>query len=258
VTPDIECDYVIVGSGAGGGTLAARLAEAGMQVVLLEAGGDPVAGGGPRMPEDYEVPAFHTFASENPAMSWNFFVRHYADDASQEADPKRVRDPDSGRASVYYPRTAALGGCTAHNAMIFVAPHDSDWDSIAELTGDLSWSAGAMRRYWRRLEDCRHRPLWRFWRRLGLDPTGHGWRGWLRTERATPRRIRDFQLFRMLVQMAAAVIFGASSWKGAIGRLFRGEADPNDRRRLGERADGLCYAPLSTNRHRRVGARERV
>jgi len=58
-----DCDYVIIGSGAGGGTLAARLAEAGMRVVLLEAGGDP-HDSGPRMPDEYDVPAFHTFASE--------------------------------------------------------------------------------------------------------------------------------------------------------------------------------------------------
>ena len=34
-------DYIVVDSGAGGGPLAARLAEAGRSVLLLEAGGDP-------------------------------------------------------------------------------------------------------------------------------------------------------------------------------------------------------------------------
>jgi len=37
-----------------------------------------------------------------------------------------------------------LGGCTAHNAMILIYPHNDDWNYIAELTGDASWKAENM------------------------------------------------------------------------------------------------------------------
>lgn len=39
-TPDTDYEYVVVGSGPGGGTLAANLAEAGHKVLLIDAGGD--------------------------------------------------------------------------------------------------------------------------------------------------------------------------------------------------------------------------
>ena len=65
--PANKFEYVIVASGAGGGTVAARLAERGRKVSVLEAGGDPFQlqggyaayPGDNRLPEDYEVPVFH-------------------------------------------------------------------------------------------------------------------------------------------------------------------------------------------------------
>ena len=61
------------------------------------------------------MPAFHASACENPAMSWGFQVRHYVDEQRQARDPKYQQGQ-----GVLYPRAAALGGCTAHNAMIFM------------------------------------------------------------------------------------------------------------------------------------------
>ena len=105
-------------------------------------------------------------------MSWGFKVRHYVDEQRQARDPKY----EQGQ-GVLYPRAAALGGCTAHNAMIFIWPHDSDWNHIAQVTGDRSWRASRMRRYAKRVEACRHRPWWRALHCIGLDFSGHGWNG---------------------------------------------------------------------------------
>src|SRR3984893_10345286 len=75
--------------------------------------------------------------------------------------------------------------------------------------------------------------------------------------RPSVRCPRDLQLLRTFISTAWRIIFDGSSWTTAIRRLMRGEADPNDWRRLRQRADGLCYTPLSTDWHQRKGTRER-
>ena len=251
--PDADCDYVVVGSGAGGGTVAARLAEAGWHVVLLEAGGDPRQTSAAALPDDYDVPAFHPLASENPAMRWEFFVRHYADEAQQRRDPKCTER------GIFYPRAGTLGGCTAHNAMIFVAPHDSDWNAIADLTGDASWRAPNMRQYLRRLENCRYRPLWRLLSRLGINPTGRGWSGWLDIESARPKEaFRDDGLVHLVLSSVRSTVLAAKHPLRSLRTLLLGEGDPNSRLPGQGSFEGACFTPLSTNSHRRRGTRERV
>lgn len=246
-----EYDYVIVGSGAGGGTLAARLAENGMRVLLLEAGGDPCLEPRDGLPGQYQVPAFHARASEHPAMSWNFQVNHYS-------DPVQAARDDKWRAGgVLYPRASLLGGCTAHNAMIYLAAHDSDWNAIATLTGDSSWSAERMRRWATQVEDCRHRPVWRWLQRLGLSPTGHGWSGWLRIERFEPQdALRDIWMLWHLAVAACAALRGIGGGVIPWLRLLLGKGDPNDVRVAG--SEGVWYTPMSTAGHHRVGTRERL
>jgi choline dehydrogenase len=250
---DAEWDYVIVGAGAGGGTLAARLAEAGRSVFVLEAGGVVNKTNAARLPADYEVPGFHAFAAENPEMSWNFEVLHYADPTQQSRDPKY----SSARGGVLYPRAAALGGCTAHNAMIFMLPHESDWQQIAEETGDASWHPRHMRRYARRLEACHYRPLWRALRKVGLDPTGHGWNGWLRTEVPQELRALGDPEMRALVTETARAFAHTRRWQQIL-RWVRSAGDPNARWWRSRGFEGLCYLPLSTAYHARAGGCERL
>ncbi|MGI9277133.1 MAG: GMC family oxidoreductase [Endozoicomonas sp.] len=160
-TATLAYDFVVVGSGAGGGPLAAGLARAGHEVLLLEAGrnrGNLLS---------YQVPIFNASASEDPELAWNFHVNHYRSNQRAFRDSKLMCTDGIGLAQVelkangtygcpsthpyrqgsFFPRGSTLGGSTAVNAMIYVLPQNSDWDRIARITGDNSWQASNMMKY---------------------------------------------------------------------------------------------------------------
>jgi choline dehydrogenase len=232
-------DFIIVGSGAGGGPLAANLARAGRKVLLIEAG-DADAGG-----LDYTVPAFHAASTDDPAMQWNYFVRHWANPPLP--DSKYV----AAQRGVWYPRAGTLGGCTAHNAMITVYPDNADWDGIAAATGDASWSSANMRRYFQRLESCRYRPRWRDFL---SNVSGHGYDGWLPTSEADPHLVlRDRKLIEIVHAAADEVGFA-----DVIQNLVEGMLDPNDIRANVHQREGMFLTPLAVENGARFGSRDYI
>ena len=235
-------DFIVVGSGAGGGVLASRLArnDKGLKVLLIDAGSDP------RANKHYQVPAFHALATEDPELRWDYFVEHFSDRDLAHMDEKYAADK-----GIFYPRASAIGGCTAHHAMITVYPDPSDWDDIADTTRDESWRSDNM---WRYFDRCRD---------------GNAF-GWLAIEATTVATVlsaaRDTTVDEILL---AAVAHAPHRPKGLLRRLFDsirdlfGAAeepifDPNHVDCVNGDREGLYRIPLSTKGGRRNGVTELI
>jgi choline dehydrogenase len=240
--PNATVDYIVVGSGPGGGPLACNLAMAGFKVLLLEAG-DEHADVDPIL----QPPLFHPAAGTDPRITWSYFVRHYTDETQQMRDDKFVADEDG----ILYPRCATLGGCAAHNALITVYPSNGDFDFIAEVTGDESWSAPNMRKIFERIENCHYvTPV------PAGEPnvTGHGFSGYLSTELSEPGLFtQDPQLTQLL--QAAFEQFGTPEEYQAF---LNKQLDPNSLFVIDNEIEGFFPYPLSRKNGIRTSPRDLI
>jgi choline dehydrogenase len=272
-------DFIIVGAGAGGAPLAARLVERGYTVLVMEMGPDsPPPPPGARV-ENTTVPLLHTETTEDPRHSLRFFVQHFDRDPAGSLDPKVRRPPDvpddapEDERGIFYPRAQGVGGCTVHNAMITICGLSEDWDEIAEATGDESWRGERMRPYFQRLERCHYnRPagwLGRLMAFLGL-PTGwenarHGERGWLDTTVTSFKFLkRDRQFLKVVLDAAiVALHLGVTQLNELVRWLLHNQAlpalDPNHWERMRKREEGLARIPCAiTDQGERSSPRKRL
>ena len=117
---DASYDYIVVGSGPGGGPLACDLARAGYSTLLIEAGDDQ--GDNPT----YADLANFNQAGNDELSRWDFWTKH-SDDAARELKFEHTTwrlpngsfyvgvDPPAGAThlGIQYPRAATLGGCAS-------------------------------------------------------------------------------------------------------------------------------------------------
>lgn len=220
---------------------------------MIEAGDDQGAN------LNYSIPAFNAKSTEDPALAWDFFVRHYADDARQKLDYKTTYttpsggeytglDPPPGSTmkGVLYPRAATLGGCTAHNAMVAIYPDQDDFDYVASLTGDPSWSADNMRQYFVKMERNEYIQ--------SLTSPGHGYTGWLGLDVTPPTLLlKDISLASM-IQGAATALGGLIGTVLNIATFLVGDANADSPTR--DSTEAVYQIPISTSDGARNTVRE--
>jgi choline dehydrogenase len=156
--------------------------------------------------------------------------------------------------------------------MITVLAQASDWNGIADVTGDVSWRAENMRHYFARLENCKYVPNpdsvkgeiegvlssigsllhgdkdWRDWSH------GHGFGGWLSTSEADPAlALRDPAIIATLLGGVKQAIL---EHVGNPLVRFNTRFDPNDSRNSAGSPEGLAFTPLAVDNGKRNGPRE--
>ncbi|HUI33948.1 MAG TPA: choline dehydrogenase [Stellaceae bacterium] len=127
----IEADFIVVGAGSAGCTIAARLSEdPGTRVILLEAGGEDTN-------RWIHIPLGFGKTFADPSVNWCF-----------ETEP----DAGANGRKVFWPRGKVLGGSSSINGMVYIRGQAEDFDHWRQL-GNTGWSFDDVLPYFTRAEN---------------------------------------------------------------------------------------------------------
>ena len=127
----MKLDYIIIGAGSAGCVLANRLTENGKNNVgIFEAG---------KSSDIWKVkmPLALLYAMHDSKYNWKYY-----------SEP----EPYLNNRSLFCPRGKMIGGCSAHNGMVFVRGNRNDYERW-ENFGLKSWSYEKILPYFKRIEN---------------------------------------------------------------------------------------------------------
>ena len=126
----MKYDYIIIGGGSAGCVLANRLTENGKyKVALFEAG----------KPSDIwkvKMPLAILYTMHDPKYNWKYY-----------SEP----EPHLNNRKLFCPRGKMIGGCSAHNGMVYVRGNPNDYERWASF-GLKDWSYEKVLPYFKKIE----------------------------------------------------------------------------------------------------------
>ena len=93
---------------------------------------------------------------------------------------------------------------------------------------------------------------------FGINPSRHGFRGWLRTELPRLSLLDSLDVFEPLWREIALEYAEDPAKIRTLQWIAQAGVDANDWRLVAQNSTGVRSVPLTTARHRRIGARERL